>query len=97
VARADGQPLDIGRVAVQTLLRPIDAIGSYLVGLVVSDRHRQRRQGIGDLAAGTVVTDASAPRAADPEVPEAPVIEAPVIEPPPMVAPSEPPSCPARD
>src|SRR3712207_2655407 len=35
VARADGQPLDIGRVAVRTLLRPIDAVGAYLVGLIV--------------------------------------------------------------
>jgi uncharacterized RDD family membrane protein YckC len=61
VARADGGPLDMGRVAVRTLLRPIDAIGAYLLGLVVMIATGQRRQRLGDLAAGTVVTDADAP------------------------------------
>jgi uncharacterized RDD family membrane protein YckC len=88
VARADGQPLDLGRVAVRTLLRPIDAIGAYLVGLVVMLATGKRRQRLGDLAAGTVVTDADAPTRPEPEQSVAEVPEAPVIESPPM--PSEP-------
>jgi uncharacterized RDD family membrane protein YckC len=66
VVRADGGPLDAGRVAVRTLLRPIDGIGGYLVGLVVMLATGQRRQRLGDLAAGTVVTDAHAPAAQEP-------------------------------
>jgi uncharacterized RDD family membrane protein YckC len=71
VARADGSSLDAGRVAVRTLLRPIDAIGCYLVGLVVMLATGQRRQRLGDLAAGTVVTEAgsSAPAAREQAVP----------------------------
>src|SRR3954453_16747579 len=82
VARADGSALDSGRVAVRTLLRPIDGIGAYLVGLVVMLATGQRRQRLGDLAAGTVVTDAGASAAPEPEQavvaePEAPAIDAP--------------------
>jgi uncharacterized RDD family membrane protein YckC len=80
VARADGGPLDMGRVAVRTLLRPIDAIGAYLLGLVVMIATGQRRQRLGDLAAGTVVTEAETPAVQPPAVavaaPEAPVEEA---------------------
>jgi uncharacterized RDD family membrane protein YckC len=65
VARADGTPLDSGRVAVRTLLRPIDAIGCYLLGLVVMLATGQRRQRLGDLAAGTVVTEAGSSAAAE--------------------------------
>jgi uncharacterized RDD family membrane protein YckC len=72
VARADGSPLDTGRVAVRTLLRPIDAIGAYFVGLIVMLATGSRRQRLGDLAAGTVVTEAEA------TAPEAPV---PAVEP----------------
>jgi uncharacterized RDD family membrane protein YckC len=68
VVRADGSPPDMGRVAVRTLLRPIDGIGAYLVGLVVMLATGQRRQRLGDLAAGTVVTEVESPPAsADPE------------------------------
>src|SRR3954453_4628139 len=88
VARADGSALDSGRVAVRTLLRPIDGIGAYLVGLVVMLVTGQRRQRLGDLAAGTVVTDAGAPEPAEAvavaEAPEAAVAEPPVIEEPTM-------------
>src|SRR3954468_6991524 len=84
VMRADGQPLDSGRVAVRTLLRPIDAIGAYLLGLVVMLLTGSRRQRLGDLAAGTVVIGADEPAAAEPEQSVAVEPEAPVIEPPPM-------------
>src|SRR5512132_1121456 len=81
VVRADGQPLDAGRVAVRTLLRPIDAIGAYIVGLVVMVATGERRQRIGDLAAGTVVTEADAPVASKPEPEATPAeIERPEVE-----------------
>src|SRR3954468_18650597 len=89
VVRSDGQPLDNGRVAVRTLLRPIDAIGAYFVGLVVMLATGQRRQRLGDLAAGTVITDADAHPAEESPAPaveatEAP--EAPLGGPPPQAA-----------
>src|SRR3954451_10914356 len=89
VVRADGSALDSGRVAVRTLLRPIDAIGAYFVGLVVMLATGQRRQRLGDLAAGTVITDADAHPA---EESPAPVVEAteppeaPLVGPPPQAA-----------
>jgi uncharacterized RDD family membrane protein YckC len=86
VARADGGPLDPGRVAVRTILRPVDAIGAYLLGLIVMIATGQRRQRIGDLAAGTVVTDANGPGATATEEAGAAAPEAPVIEAPPMPA-----------
>ena len=57
VARADGGSLDAGRVAVRTLLRPVDLLAGLVAMAVTGDR----RQRVGDLAAGTVVTEASAP------------------------------------
>src|SRR3954451_167472 len=81
VMRADGEPLDNGRVAVRTLLRPIDGIGAYLVGLVVMLVTGERRQRLGDLAAGTVVTDAGASAAPEPEQAVG-ATEAPAPEPP---------------
>jgi uncharacterized RDD family membrane protein YckC len=90
VVRADGGPLDLGRVAVRTLLRPIDGLFLYLVGLVVMIATGQRRQRLGDLAAGTVVTSADAPEAPEPVPAVAEVPEAPVIEPPPLPPPPEP-------
>ncbi len=87
VVCADGQPLDPGRAAVRTLLRPIDGIGAYLVGLVVMLATGQRRQRLGDLAAGTVVTDAGAPVAAEPEEHVVEAAAAPAPEAPPMPEP----------
>ena len=56
VVRADGRPAGMGEVAVRTVLRVID---NYLVGLIVMLATGERRQRIGDLAAGTIVVDAS--------------------------------------
>src|SRR5215211_3150284 len=87
VVQADGRPLDTGRAAVRTLLRPIDGIGAYLVGLVVMLATGQRRQRLGDLAAGTVVTEAGAaghePVAEATATPAVPVAEPPAIDAPP--------------
>ena len=72
VVRADGRPAGMSEIAVRTLLRVVDGIGLYVVGLIVMLATGQRRQRIGDLAAGTIVVDASATPAAA----AAPVAEA---------------------
>ena len=73
VVRADGRPAGMGEIAVRTILRVID---NYLVGLIVMLATGERRQRIGDLAAGTIVVDASGPAVADP----APAADAEVAE-----------------
>ena len=73
VVRADGRPAGMREIAVRTVLRVVDGVGGYIVGLIVMLATGQRRQRLGDLAAGTIVVDASAPA----DVPPAPV-EAPV-------------------
>ncbi len=61
VVRANGAPAGMREVAVRTVLRIVD---NYLIGLIVMLATGERRQRIGDLAAGTVVVDASAPAVA---------------------------------
>ena len=61
VVRADGRPAGMREVAVRTILRVVD---NYLVGLIVMLATGDRRQRIGDLAAGTIVVDASGPMVA---------------------------------
>src|SRR5687767_759943 len=56
VVRADGRPAGMREIAVRTVLRVID---NYLVGLIVMLATGDRRQRIGDLAAATIVVDAS--------------------------------------
>jgi uncharacterized RDD family membrane protein YckC len=73
VVRADGRPAGMREIAVRTVLRVVDGVGGYIVGLIVMLGTGQRRQRLGDLAAGTIVVDASAPV----YVPPAPVEEAP--------------------
>jgi uncharacterized RDD family membrane protein YckC len=75
VVRADGRPAGMGEIAVRTILRVVDGIGMYIVGLIVMLVTGERRQRIGDLAASTIVVDASAPPAtvAPPAVPDAEV------------------------
>jgi uncharacterized RDD family membrane protein YckC len=69
VMRADGRPAGMREIGVRTILRVID---NYLVGLIVMLATGERRQRIGDLAAGTIVVDASRLVAAPP----APVADA---------------------
>lgn len=76
VVRADGRPAGMREIAVRTLLRVVDGVGGYIVGLIVMLATGQRRQRLGDLAAGTIVVDASAPAYAPPP-PAEPVAEAP--------------------
>jgi uncharacterized RDD family membrane protein YckC len=56
VVRADGRPAGMAEIAVRTILRVVD---NYLVGLIVMLATGEKRQRIGDLAAGTIVVDAS--------------------------------------
>lgn len=80
VLRADGRPAGMREITVRTVLRVVDGVGGYIVGLIVMLATGQRRQRLGDLAAGTIVVDASAPASMLPApVAEAPV-EAPVAE-----------------
>lgn len=88
VTMADGSPADMRAIAVRTVLRVIDGIGLYLVGLIVMLVSGERRQRLGDMAAGTIITsaDAQPARAAAPT----PAAEtAPAVVLPPMT--SEPP------
>ena len=78
VVRADGRPAGMREIAVRTVLRVVDGIGAYIVGLIVMLATGQRRQRLGDLAAGTIVVDASAPTYSPPPPVAAPVEEAPV-------------------
>ena len=75
VVRADGAPAGMREIAVRTVLRLVDGIGLYLVGLIVMMASGERRQRLGDLAAGTVVTAADATAAAPPST-EAPDVVA---------------------
>ena len=74
VVRADGSPVGMREVAVRTVLRVVDGVGVYIVGLIVMLATGERRQRLGDLAAGTMVVDASAPSVA-------PAVATPVAEP----------------
>ena len=73
VVLADGRPAGLPEIAVRTVLRIIDGIGGYIVGLIVMLATGQRRQRLGDLAAGTIVVDASATAYAPPARAAAPV------------------------
>jgi uncharacterized RDD family membrane protein YckC len=75
VVLADGRPAGMREIAVRTVLRVIDGIGLYIVGLIVMMVTGERRQRLGDLAAGTKIVDASA----TPYAPPAPVV-VPVAE-----------------
>jgi uncharacterized RDD family membrane protein YckC len=75
VVRADGTEAGMREIFVRTILRVIDGIALYLVGLVVMLVTGERRQRLGDLAAATVVVDAAAPvePPASPSAAESPV------------------------
>jgi uncharacterized RDD family membrane protein YckC len=93
VVRADGRQADPRTIAVRTVLRLVDGIGLYLVGLVVMLATGERRQRLGDLAADTVVTNAEE----DVEDPTVQMAPAPTTPPgAPISAPAEPAREPAR-
>src|SRR3954451_630389 len=55
VAAADGSRATTGQVVIRTLLRVIDGIAFYLVGLIAILATGERRQRLGDMAANTTV------------------------------------------
>ena len=60
VLRSDGQPAPVNAVAARTVLRVIDALPNfYLVGVLVMILSGKRRQRMGDLVGGTIVTRAA--------------------------------------
>ena len=75
VVLADGRPAGMREVGVRTVLRVIDGIGLYIVGLIVMLVTGERRQRLGDLAARTMIVDASATSYAPPAPAPAPVEE----------------------
>jgi uncharacterized RDD family membrane protein YckC len=60
VERSGGGAPDERAVALRTVVRVVDGIAFYLVGLLVMLRTGERRQRLGDIVAGTVVVDARA-------------------------------------
>jgi uncharacterized RDD family membrane protein YckC len=82
VVRADGAPAGMREVAVRTILRVVDGAGAYIVGLIVMLATGEKRQRIGDLAAGTIVVDATSPSFV-------PAVATPVAEPAPAEAGTE--------
>ncbi len=61
VERAAGGTPDEREIALRTVLRLVDGIGFYVVGLVVMLRTGERRQRLGDIVAGTSIVDAREP------------------------------------
>ena len=61
VERAAGGTPDEREIALRTVLRVVDGIGFYAVGLVVMLRTGERRQRLGDIVAGTAIVDAREP------------------------------------
>jgi uncharacterized RDD family membrane protein YckC len=72
VVRADGRPAGMREVGVRTILRVVD---NYLVGMIVMLATGERRQRVGDLAAGTIVVDASGLAVAPAPTPAADAVE----------------------
>lgn len=61
VVRTDGSEATAGAVFVRTLLRAVDGLFFYLVGLITIFATGERRARLGDLAAKTKVVAADAP------------------------------------
>jgi uncharacterized RDD family membrane protein YckC len=83
VADLNGEPAGMREVALRTVLRLIDGLFFYLVGLVVMLATRERRGRLGDLVGGTMIVSADKPAPAPdmnaPEVPAA-VSRVPIAE-----------------
>jgi uncharacterized RDD family membrane protein YckC len=79
VVRADGGEAGMGEIAVRTILRVVDGIGLYLVGLIVMLGSGKRRQRLGDMAGGTIVVDANASLEPAPPVAATPVAAVPIV------------------
>jgi uncharacterized RDD family membrane protein YckC len=90
VVSTNGAPADMRQIALRTVLRIIDGVFVYLVGLIVMLATRERRGRLGDLAGGTMIVSADKPApVVDMSVPEAPaaVSRVPIAESGPAFAP----------
>jgi uncharacterized RDD family membrane protein YckC len=73
VVRTDGAPAGMREIALRTILRLVDGLFVYLVGLIVMLATRERRGRLGDLVGGTMVVSADKPApVVDMSAPEAP-------------------------
>ena len=106
VVGMDGRPAGMREIALRTVLRVIDGLFFYLVGLIVMIATGERRGRLGDLVGGTMIVAADAPARAvaqtrlaeAPEAPRVPIAESgpafaeaePVTEAPAPVAEAEP-------
>ena len=63
VARTDGAPAGMREVGLRTVLRVVDRLFLYLVGLIVMLATRERRGRLGDLVGGTMIVSAEQPAA----------------------------------
>ena len=72
VVGADGAPAGMREIAVRTVLRVVDGLFVYLVGLVVMLLTGERRGRLGDLAGGTKIVSADQPAPAAPMAPAVP-------------------------
>ena len=88
VVAADGSPASMEQIAKRTIVRIVDG---HIVGLIVMLATGERRQRLGDIVAGTVITEAgAAPAEAGERSPEAPAQEAaPAVAAPAVAAPAE--------
>jgi uncharacterized RDD family membrane protein YckC len=64
VANVDGSPPEMRQIAIRSVLRLIDGVGVYLVGLIAMLASGDRRQRLGDMAAKTIVTSVEVKRRA---------------------------------
>jgi uncharacterized RDD family membrane protein YckC len=90
VVSADGAPATMRQVALRTVLRVVDGLFVYLVGLIVMLATRERRGRLGDLVGGTMIVSADKPApVVDMSAPEAPaaVSRVPIAESGPAFAP----------
>jgi uncharacterized RDD family membrane protein YckC len=78
VVRVDGSEAGMREIAVRTILRVVDGICLYLVGLIVMLASGKRRQRLGDMAGGTIVVDANASPEPQPPVTTRPATSAPI-------------------
>jgi uncharacterized RDD family membrane protein YckC len=93
VANEDGGPPEMRQIAVRSVLRLIDGVGLYLVGLVTMLASGERRQRLGDMAAKTIVTTADGESSVD-STSDADVVPFNPAEPEPIPVPPGPPSPP---
>jgi uncharacterized RDD family membrane protein YckC len=89
VVRTDGSPAGMREIGIRTVLRVVDGLFLYLVGLIVMMATGERRGRLGDLAGDTMIVSADAPAAPKPAPTDAePASRVPIAESGPAFAPA---------